>query len=161
MPFFRQYILMKRNILIILLALFASVNLLAQSNNITWRSSAKMLNTKEGEVTLKATLSPGWHLYGTNIPKGGPQSTTFNFDNSKGILFTDEFTPSSAPTDVFDPIMNITLNWWENTVTFKRKFVLTGDAEPRIEGTILYMICNNETCVPPQRKKISIAVPKF
>lgn len=140
--------------MLICTALFMAIPAIGQDmaeNPIKWRMSVKMTSADTGTVTMRAILSPGWHLYGTRLPKNGPVPTTFDFSESQGVKFTDDFKPSHQPLDKKDPNFDMTLNWWEGDVTFTRNFKLTGtvtDAE--IIGKVKFMGCNDANCLPPK-----------
>ena len=53
---------------------------------VKWRISVKMTSKTEGVVTIRAIVGQGWHLYGLDIPKGGPKPTSFNFSKSEGTF---------------------------------------------------------------------------
>ena len=148
---------MKKTALILSLILFSVIALSAQSP-IKWRCKVKMISETEGVVTMKAIIEQGWHLYGTNLPSGGPKSTKFDLTSSTGIKFIGDIAPSVAPKKVHDNVFDLDLNWWENTVSFTQKFKLTGKGTPKVSGTISYMGCNDQTCLPPSTQNINIIV---
>lgn len=130
-----------------------------QTAPVRWRTTVKMTSATEGVLTLKALVTSGWHLYGTDIPKGGPVATTLNFDASKGVKFTAPFKPSKAPLTKDDKTFGMTLSWWETNVTFTRPFRLTGKAaDAEIVGSIRYMSCNDQTCSPPKTENVKLKV---
>ncbi len=141
---------------IVALALLCVSQLQAQNvKPVNWRVTVKMTSEKEGILTMRATLEPGWHLYGTTLPEGGPKATQFDFAESKGIKFTGQLTPSIKPVEVEDKMFGMKLNWWDKTVTFTRTFTVTNPAEAVVKGNIYYMACNNQTCMPPQTESFS------
>lgn len=122
-----------------------------EENPIKWRMSVKMTSATEGVVTVTAIVSPGWHLYGMNLPEDGPISTTFDFGDSKGIKFKGEFTPSEKPGTHKDSNFGMELQWWEKNVSFSRKFVLTGKvSDAVVSGSVRFMACNDMNCIPPK-----------
>ena len=110
---------------------------------------------------MKAIIENGWHLYGTNIPSGGPKATKFDLSQSIGVKFIGGTGPSVAPKNVYDNTFGLNLNWWDKTVIFTQKFRLTGKPNAKIIGSISYMGCNDQTCLPPSTQSINIVVPKF
>ena len=76
-------------------ALCCSLRGLAQSASpIEWRVSVKMTSEKEGTLIMKAIIEPGWHLYGMELPDGGPKPTVFDLSGSQGIQYEGNITPS-------------------------------------------------------------------
>lgn len=151
---------MKKTAIFLSFILFSVISLSAQSA-IKWRCKVKMTNETEGVVTMKAIMEPGWHLYGTNLPAGGPKSTKFDLSSSTGVNFVGDITPSIAPMKVHDNVFGLDLTWWENVVTFTQKFKISGKGTPKIIGAISYMGCNDQTCLPPSTQKINILVSPF
>lgn len=148
---------MKKIILILSIVVLSSIMVSAQKP-IKWRTSAKMINETEGVITMKAIIEPGWHLYGTDIPSGGPKATKFDLSSSTGITLVGDVVPSSQPLKVHDKVFDLTLSWWDKTTTFTQKFKKNKEENAKIVGTIQYMGCNDQTCLPPSTQKINITV---
>ena len=149
-------------LLFLFLALFTFANIsvgkmLRLSQPVTWKIRVEMTSPTEGVVLLNADIANGWHLYGTELPENGPIPTTIDFDSSKGVEFTDDFTPSPEPEMHTDVNFGIDLKWWTGNVVFTRNFKLTGavdDAE--IIGSVKFMSCNDETCQPPHTEEFNV-----
>lgn len=150
-----------KKIIVILSIIVLSTIMVSAQKPIKWRTSAKMINETEGVITMKAIIEPGWHLYGTNIPTGGPKATKFDLTNSVGIKLMGEVEPSVKPIKVHDQVFDLTLNWWDKTTTFTQKFTINTKENVKIVGTIQYMGCNDQTCLPPSTQKINIVVPAY
>lgn len=125
------------------------------SNPIRWRMNVRMISPTEGEVTIKATLDAGWHLYGFNLPKNGPQSTEIDMTESKGVSFIDKLTVTPAPQKYHDAMFDIDLTCWNSAVTFRRKFKVTDSAAATINCRIRFMGCNDMNCMPPKTETFS------
>lgn len=142
--------------IVAILGIFTGSLVFAQDNApITWRCNVKMTSKTEGEIILKATISEGWHLYGTTLPKGGPKPTSIKFDKSTGVKFIGNPAPSKKPVEMKDPMFGITLNYWSGIVIFRQKFKVTDKAKAHIGGEVIYMGCNDQTCTPPATFNIS------
>lgn len=143
---------------IILLSFLASVSIsFAQSpsNPIRWRMNVRMISSTEGEIIVKATLDAGWHLYGFNLPKNGPQSTEIDMAGSKGVVFTDKLNVSPSPERFHDAMFDLDLTCWNSAVTFRRKFKVTDPAAATINCRIRFMGCNDMNCMPPKTETFS------
>lgn len=129
----------------------------AQSSQTTfnWTSNVKMTSATQGEIILKVTIADGWHLYGMNLPKGGPKPTAFDFSASKGIKLVGGVTASSKPISKMDKMFNLNLSYWVGNVTFRQKFKVTNAADAFVDGKVSYMGCNDKTCSPPKTFKFS------
>lgn len=148
--------MIKRAILCISLFFVALVSW--SQSPIKWSASIKMSDDVNGVVILKATIANGLHLYGIDIPTGGPVPTSFNFKNSQGITFIDGPVPSVRPIVAHDDVFDFDLNWWEREVSFKQKFIVNGDNEAIVDCVIKYMACDNKCCMPPRKEHIQLKV---
>lgn len=151
---------MKKYALFLAMIIALTFSAAAQSV-VKWTHSVKMTSATEGVVTLTAKVDKGWHVYGLDIPKGGPKPTSFNFDKSTGIATVGavKFTPK--PTKKHDKAFDMDLTWWANKVTFTQKFKVTDSRTAKIAVTVRYMACNDTNCMPPKRETFEIAVPKY
>lgn len=152
-----------------ILSLFAAVLVLGiavasaqQATPIRWRMVIKMTSPSEGYVTVRALLDEGWHLYGFNLPKGGPKPTELDFAASEGVTFTGKPVPSVQPVEKEDSQFGGTLQQWESNVSFTQKFKLSGKRDnAKIVLNIKYMGCNDVTCLPPSSTTLSTPVPVY
>lgn len=130
-----------------------------QKNPVRWVLSTEMTTPTEGTVTLKATTSTGWHLYGTDLPEGGPIATQFTVTESDGITFTDDFTPNVEPVTKHDSAFDMDLSWWSGSVSFTRHFTVDENAvNPSVNICVRYMACNDMNCSPPQTLNLKIDI---
>lgn len=143
-----------------LIAVTASAQAPARKAPVDWKISVKMKSATEGEVVMQASIAPEWHLYGFTQPEDGPVPTTINLDASTGVKFTSDPVASPAPRSEKDPLMGTVVNFWEKSVTITRPFKVTDPAKARIRGTVRYMSCNGETCMPPATREIDLPVKK-
>lgn len=120
------------------------------SKPVTWTINARMIDATSGVITLTAVPAEGWHLYGTELPDGGPQATKIDLSKSTGITLEGPLKPSVKPVTVTDKMFDMTLNWWEKPVTFTVAFKLKpGVKTARIKAEVNFMACDNNTCAPP------------
>ncbi|MDE6108935.1 MAG: hypothetical protein K2F72_01445 [Muribaculaceae bacterium] len=146
---------MKKYLLMLLAALAVALGASAQ-NSVKWRTSVKMTSATEGEVTVRAIIPEGFHMYGTTAVKGGPVATSFNFDGSTGVEFAGKTSFAPAPSKGLDEAFGTELEWWTGRVAFTRKFRVTDAAKARIAISVKYMMCNGANCLPPRTENIVI-----
>lgn len=152
---------MKKYLILLLLFIGTAVAAAQTTAPVRWRSTVKMTSATEGVLTVKALLSPGYHFYGTSLPANGPVPTTLDFKASTGIKFIGEFLPSIKPTAHKDQTFGMTLTWWDNNVTFTRRFKVTDKSKALIKGSIRYMACKDQSCTPPRTESVRIVVPEY
>lgn len=154
---------MKKSLLILCSLLFAwAFSVSAQGPSpFTWRANVKMINKTEGEIVVKADIPAGWHLYGMELPKGGPKATAFDFSKSTGVKFVGKVVSSTKPITKDDKMFNLRLTYWTGNVTFRQRFKVTDPSKAHIEGVVSYMGCNDNTCSPPTTFKFSKSVTPY
>lgn len=120
---------------------------------VKWKSAIKMTDATSGVVTFTATVDAGWHVYGTQLPSGGPEPTSVQWNN-QGVKLVGGLTPSKAAHKQHDETFDMDLSWWTGSVTLSQKFTVTAK-EYKIEGSIRYMACDDENCTPPKSESFS------
>lgn len=120
---------------------------------VKWKSAIKMTDATNGVVTFTATVDAGWHVYGTQLPAGGPEPTSVHWNN-QGVKLVGGLTPSKAAHKQHDETFDMDLSWWTGSVTLSQKFTVTAK-EYKIEGSIRYMACDDENCTPPKSESFS------
>ena len=106
-------------------------------------------------ITFKATIEPGWHLYSTNLPAGGPTSATVEFETLNGAELQGVLVPGGREIEKNDPIFEMKVRYYENEATFTQKVKLLG-GDYRLQGFLRYGACNDETCLPPTTYEFDI-----
>lgn len=142
---------MKRYLLAIIATLAVISGIHAQIlKPVTWSSSVEMNDERNGRLIFKASIDEGWHLYGIDLPDGGPNPTTFTFDKVEGMTLNGDITPSRKPHEQVDMVFHLKLNWWEGKVDFYQDFTLN---EPNgaylVEASVRFQGCNDGSCIPP------------
>ncbi len=145
-----------------LFLVFASIALISAAQSpVRWRTSVKMTSPTEGEITIKALITDGWHLYAFDMPEGGPKPTRFDFSDCVGIALEGSPKPSEAPIVQMDPLFGKNLSWWDRNVTFTQRFTLKNRKEARVKVSISFMSCNGGTCTPPRTETITTTIPEY
>ncbi len=122
-------------------------------NPITWSSKVEMTSDNEGSVIFDAKIDEGWHLYGMQLPDGGPRPTTFNFDTLDGVELIGTPVASREPIERVDMVFHLNLSWWAADVSFSQKFKVTDQSGAyKIAGTISFQGCNDSSCMAPTKE---------
>lgn len=146
---------MKRFFGLLLLTLVALTAQAQIHTPVKWKIKLEDTGKPEKEIVFTATLQKGWHMYDMNLPEGGPVSTSFNFEIIKGAELVGKPVSTTKPTTVFDEQFDMELRWFANTVSFVQKIKITDAKAFKIEGEAEFMVCNDETCLPPEREAFS------
>lgn len=115
---------------------------------VKWKTSIVQIDETTFEVTFKATIDKGWHLYGLEIPEGGPYPVTFNYIDSS--IFDEIGKPQSSvkPEKKFDNTFEMDLELYHGSVVFTQK-LKTKEKNPEITGYVEFMACDDSRCLPP------------
>jgi len=114
---------------------------------VLWNLEQKSALKGEIDLIFKAKIEPGWHLYSTDLPAGGPIKTTFTFTTDKSNYQTvGEITEKTTSTKEHDKIFNMDLAFFNKEAIFVQKIKLLSNQSFELKGTIEYQSCNDETC---------------
>ena len=152
---------MFKKLSIVILSLAACILSLAAQGNVEpvrWRTFVKTNADGTGTVTFRALIAPGWHLYGLDIPEGGPKATSFDTSGSTGVKFTGKIKAARAPKEIDAELFGMKLAWWDANVEFTLPFKVTDAASAKINCKISFMACDGSSCRPPKTESISIPV---
>ncbi|HET8574099.1 MAG TPA: protein-disulfide reductase DsbD domain-containing protein [Edaphocola sp.] len=121
---------------------------------VKWHYSAEKTGNNTFEVSLKATIKQGWHIY-TGKPGGdGSQiPTEVNFLKSPAVKINGPAVPVGKITsETIDAVG--TIHYYRNTVTYKQK--VTAGKNTVLKGYISFQTCNEQMCLPPADDSFSI-----
>jgi thiol:disulfide interchange protein DsbD len=123
--------------------------------NITLRRGAAEVDT----LMFTAVCEAGWHVYDTDLPEGGPVSTSVSFERLEGVKVSGELRADRQAEKVYDEALGMELRWFEEGVSFLLPLEV-GDREGfRVSGELEYMACDAERCLPPERVAFSFPPP--
>ena len=103
---------------------------------------------ESGEIIFQATVENNWHLYGMDLPSGGPIPTSFNFEDIQGAELVGKTKTNSKITKEYDRMFEMDITWFTENPTFVQKIKITNPDKFKISGYIDYMSCNDENCIP-------------
>ncbi|MGN0186366.1 MAG: cytochrome c biogenesis protein CcdA [Paludibacteraceae bacterium] len=99
------------------------------------------------DLQFTAEIAKGWHLYGTELPDGGPQPTIFTFATTTNAELVGDIVAERAPHSQYDPTFDMQLNWFSGKITFHQKAVVR-TADYAIAGHVEFMACDDRNCTP-------------
>ena len=127
---------------------FLTVFATAQGHKqVVWKFSLEK-SGKDYVIKMDATIESGWHIYSQNIKGDGPVPTSFSFELPKGAKLNGK-TKEPQATEVFDESFGMKVKYFSKSVVFTQ--IISGklNKEQVIKGTVNYMICNDQMCLPP------------
>lgn len=142
---------MRRSI-ILTIVIFATLlsNTVFAQNPVKWNFKIEDKGNGEIELVANASISPGWHLYDTQIPDGGPYPTGISIDEIKGASPIGTFHAfNSKLHKEFDKVFEMEIGFFEKSATFVQQFKITDKAKFSLKGDIRAQACNDRECTPP------------
>ena len=145
-----------RIIVLLLIALTATGQVLAQAEApVNW--SYRLEATGEMQrVVAQAQIAPGWYVYGSMIEAGGPVPTQLSVDQQQGVVLVGQVGELGEARSGLDPVFEMQLTKYAEQVQFYQDVQL-GDANDTVDGTLTFMTCNEAQCLPPRTLTFSVA----
>ena len=125
---------------------------------VSWTYTSKKINETTYEVSLTATLQRGWHLYSQTTPEGGPPPTNISFSKNPLLLLDGSVKEVGKLEEKFEPLFDVNVKQYSNSVVFVQQVKVKGRAKTSLSGSVQFMTCNNQECMPPTTKKFSVAL---
>ena len=140
---------MKKTFIICGLLIISTLSFAQILEPITWTILGQEKNDSIFEIVFNAKIEKGWHLYATELSKGGPQPTRFHFDELISANLLGEIVTTGIAEKSFDENFQMNLEWYEQEVSFTQLLNIGNDFS--IKGYVEFMGCNNSNCLPPSR----------
>ena len=128
---------------------------------VSWSHSVEDKSPTEKVIVFTATLKGDWHLYGTELPSGGPTPTTLVVDKIAGAQLVGKLTPSREPIEKHDPNFDMTLRFYAGQVSFRQTLRITDPKAFAFSGAMRYMACNDDQCLPPANWAFDITLKEL
>jgi thiol:disulfide interchange protein len=126
---------------------------------VHWKFTSSKVAENKYAVTFTANIDKGWHLYSQFLKSGGPVPTTFKFDNAPDLSLAGKVTEKPTAISGFDQSFQMTILYHEHQVTFTQ-IVKTTDSDAHVTGSLNYMVCSGQKCLPPTDVDFDIPVLK-
>ncbi len=111
-------------------------------------------------IKLTALLEKGWHIPSQRLLKPdeiGPEPTQLNFSYDAADYKLIGSTQEPEGIEIFDEIFQADLKYFEDQVSFTQQVKLINAAAP-LELELLYMICDDEKCLPQDQRRFTFAL---
>jgi DsbC/DsbD-like thiol-disulfide interchange protein len=123
---------------------------------VKWEFGSKKINDKEAVVFMKAKIDKGWHIYSLNVEDGGPIKTSFAFAPSKDYSLVGK--PSEPkPKTKWEEVFGMDVAYHNVEVVFQQRVKLN-KGQATIKGTVEFMVCNAEQCLPPDEIPFTVTI---
>jgi thiol:disulfide interchange protein DsbD len=153
-----------KKLIIAALFLFSWNAVSAQIENpVQWNFSANKVAPGVYDVVLRAVIDKPWHLYSQFTGKGGPIPTNISIRPNPLLQpAPGKFKEVGKAEKTLDPNFGqppVPVVYFSNEVTFIKRVTVRGKVATNVSGTIEYMVCNDNKCLPPTKKTFDIKLP--
>lgn len=125
-------------------------------NPVKWSSSVRPAGSGMYEVTIRATLEKGWHLYSQATPDGGPIPTAFRFTKNPLVDLKGPVKEVGKLEKRHEKLFGVDVHQFSDEVGFVQNMTVKGKVKTNVSVTVEYMVCNDTECLPPSSKNFSI-----
>lgn len=146
--------------LIFTLLLFVGLSSNAQiAHNVSWTAEIEADGTEAGTIVFHANVADTWHIYGIEMPADGdPMMMPYptHIVLADGLEATGPLTCSIEPSLHSDANSgDVAIPWLMGEFELRLPFKVV-NATGKVEGTVKYMACTEESCTPPDKYEFSI-----
>ncbi len=144
---------MIKKFIFLLTVIFISLTSFSQIlEPVKWHFEVKNVSKNSADVVFKASIDEGWHLYGMNISKDGPISTSIVFKSIENAKKSGEIRAVSKLLEAYDSNFDMKLSWYINEAVFIQKITFADFSKVALKCQVEFMSCNDESCTPPTKE---------
>ena len=138
--------------------LFFGLVAFGQQDPAKWNFTAKKIADKTYEVHLTATIDNGWHTYSQTTPANGPFPTKIIFTKNPLLLLSGKPKEVGKLQQRYEDVFGVNVKYFSNKVDFVQIVKLKTNVKTRISGTVDFMVCTDERCLPPNTIPFEIVI---
>ena len=131
------------------IALLISIVSMAQKNPVKWRFATKKIEDKTYELHFTAEINSGWHLYSQSTPDGGPLPTQITINKNPLLIISGTPKELGKLETKFEEIFDVQVKYYSSKVDFVQLVKLKNNGNTTATGSIEFMACTDEQCLPP------------
>jgi thiol:disulfide interchange protein len=149
-----------KTLIVMLFWILYSAGAIAQMHNpVKWEFHLEDENPEQSTVVLvfKANIEQGWHIYGQDIEEGGPVPTTFYFEENSGFQLFGPVVGRTKTIEKYEEMFDMEISYFDEEAVFEQEIKLDSK-NVVIEGVVAFMVCNDETCLPPSEVPFSFEI---
>lgn len=125
---------------------------------VTWNFSIKRCGANAYQVKGVANVADPWAIYSHYLPKDAdpiPSNIAFT---TIGVLKKKPLKEKGHKI-TFDELYGEGITKYKKELTFLQEITVK-DAVDKIEGYVVYMVCNGSQCMPPKQVKFILDLDK-
>ena len=145
---------------IFLAFLFFGFALQSQSQKLApvkWTYQAVKTGDKKYNIIITANVDAPWHIYSQYVKKG-PVPTTVQFAKNPLVVINGSTKEVGNLEKKFDNNFGAVIGSFGGKVQFIQAVTLKVNTKTKLTGTIEYMVCNEERCLPPTKQSFEVDI---
>ena len=148
-----------RSITLILFLLLSANALFSQIlEPVNWEFAYNKTGAMQYELIFTAKIDKTWHLYSQDIPDGGPIPTSFSINESDNFELVGNVEEMSEAEEKHDPSFDMVLKLFSDKAIFIQKVKIISDEPVTISGSVEYMSCDDQRCLPPKDEEFEFVL---
>lgn len=149
---------MKKLVLSFVGLMMAAIVVAQVQNPVKWSYTAKKIADKTYEVHISAAIDPGWHVYTLDHKADIGVATSVKFAKNPLAAPSGTIQAKGKPVSLKDPSTGEMVKFYTNSIDLVQVYKLKTAVPTKITGTLEYMTCDDERCLPPASKPFTIAL---
>ncbi len=137
--------------------LLVSISAFSQSP-VKWNYTAKKIADKTYELHITASIDEGWHIYSQTTPEGGPFATKISLKKNPMLISSGLPSENGKLEQHYEEVFGVGVKYYSGKIEFIQLVKLKTAVKTTATGTIEYMACMNDKCLPPAKQSFSIAL---
>lgn len=117
-------------------------------NPVNWNFQAVKKADKQYDIVLTANVESPWHIYSQFVKKG-PIPTSVEFKKNPLVQMKGSVREIGKLEKNYEKLFDAEISYYSNKVQFIQAVTLKLASKTKLSGTIDYMVCNDEKCLPP------------
>ncbi|MEI9809769.1 MAG: hypothetical protein WDO16_18940 [Bacteroidota bacterium] len=107
---------------------------------------------------MTPTVQNPWHIYSQTSPEGGAIPTKISFNKNPLVSIEGKTKEIGKIVSKYEEVFEVTVKYFEGNADFVQVIKLKANANTNVSGSIEYMACNKEQCLPPKIVWFNIAL---
>jgi len=132
-----------------------SFNVFSQDDPVSWTFESETIDDITTVISLKAKIDKGWFIYSQHTDAGGPIPTSIELTASTNGDLIGEFEEKGEMILQYNELFEVDVMKFKDQVDFV-KHMDKIETDLLVTGSIIYMACDSEKCLPPKTIEFEI-----
>jgi thiol:disulfide interchange protein DsbD len=148
---------MKKIFFALLIMAFALQGQAQKLAPVKWAYQAVKTGDKQYNIVITANVDAPWHIYSQFVKKG-PVPTTVQFAKNPLVVLKGTTKEVGKLEKKFDKNFDAVIGSFGGKVQFIQSVTLKVATKTKLTGTIEFMVCNEERCLPPTKQSFEVDI---